>query len=101
MKKTIFALAAAATIAAGTLAAPSPAEARCFGWGCGIGLGVLGGVVAGTALGLAIAGHPGYYVYDDYDANPPMDCPGYWGRKPIRDEDGRVVGWSRPRWFCR
>ena len=52
MKKTLFAFAAAATIAAGTLAAPSTAEARCFGWGCGVGLGVLGGVVAGTALGL-------------------------------------------------
>jgi hypothetical protein len=99
MKKTLFALAAAATIAAGTLAAPSTAEARCYGFGCG--LGVLGGVAVGTALGLAIAGHPGYYVYDDYDADPPMDCPGYWGRRPIRDPYGNVVGWSRPRWFCR
>ncbi len=99
MKKTIFALAAAATIAAATLSAPTTADAR---WrGGGIGLGILGGVVAGTALGLAIAGHPGYYVYDEYDAEPPMGCPGYWGRRPIRDEDGRVVGWSRPRWFCR
>ena len=35
MKKTILALAAAATIAAGALTTPTPADARCYG--CGVG----------------------------------------------------------------
>jgi hypothetical protein len=99
MKKTIFALAAAATIAIGTLAAPQSAQARC--WNCGFGLGILGGIVAGTIIGTAIASHPGYYAYDDYYAEPPYDCDGYWARRPIRDGYGNVVGWSRPRYFCR
>jgi hypothetical protein len=99
MRKTIFALAAAATIVAGTLSAPTTADAR---WrGGGVGLGILGGVVAGAIIGTAIASHPGYYTYDDYDAEPPYDCPGYWARRPIRDSYGNVVGWSRPRYFCR
>ena len=56
MKKTIFALAAVATIAAGTLAAPAPAEARCIG--CWVG----GGIVAGAIVGSAIANsQPRYY----------------------------------------
>src|SRR5437899_3308175 len=41
MKKTLLALAAAASIGAAALAAPSPAEARCFG--CAVGAGVAGG----------------------------------------------------------
>ena len=45
MKKTIFALAAVAALAVGSLGNPTPAEARCHG--CGIGLGILGGVAAG------------------------------------------------------
>ena len=64
MKKTIFALAAAATIAVEHACAPTPADAR---WrGGGVGLGILGGVVAGAIIGSAIASHPGYYSYDDY-----------------------------------
>lgn len=99
MKKTLFAFAAAATIAAGTLAAPSTAEARCYGWGCGVGLGVLGGVVAGTIIGTAIASHPGYYRYDGYYGDAPYDCRGYWARKAWRDPDGHVH-YGRPQYFC-
>jgi hypothetical protein len=98
MKKTIFALAAAATIGLGTLAAPQPAQANCYG--CGVGLGVLGGVVAGTIIGSAIASHPGYYAYE-YDGPAPVACDGYWARRRMYDGYGNFVGWSRPQWFCR
>jgi len=94
MKKTIFALAAVATIVVGTLSAPTPADAR---WGGGgIGLGILGGVVAGAIIGSAIANHEGYYRYDDY-RDAPRGC--YWGRKAWRDPDG-YVHYGRPRQFC-
>ena len=62
MKKIIFAFAAVATIALGSLSASTPAEARCYN--CGIGLGILGGVAAGAIIGSAIASHPGYYGYE-------------------------------------
>jgi hypothetical protein len=94
MKKTIFALAAVATIVVGTLSAPTPADAR---WrGGGIGLGILGGVVAGAIIGSAIANHDGYYRYDDY-RDAPQGC--YWARKAWRDPDGNVH-YGRPRQFC-
>jgi hypothetical protein len=95
MKKTIFALAAAATIFAATVAAPTTADAR---WrGGGLGLGILGAVVVGTIIGNAIGGHPGYYTYDDYGEYAGQGC--YWARKAWRDEDGNVH-YSRPRKFC-
>jgi hypothetical protein len=94
MKKTIFALVAAATIAVSTLS-PTPADAR---WrGGGIGLGILGGVVAAVIIGNAIASHPGYYTYDDYSEYAGPGC--YWARKAWRDPDGNVH-YSRPRRFC-
>jgi MFS family permease len=94
MKKTIFVLAAVATIVVGTLSTPTPADAR---WrGGGIGLGILGGVVAGAIIGSAIADHDGYYRYDDY-RDAPRGC--YWARKAWRDEDGNVH-YGRPRQFC-
>jgi hypothetical protein len=94
MKKTIFALAAVATIVVGTLSAPTPADAR---WGGGgIGLGILGGVVAGAIIGSAIANHDGYYRYDNY-RDAPRGC--YWARKAWRDPDGNVH-YGRPRQFC-
>ena len=106
MKKTIFALAAAATIAAGTLSAPTAAEARCYG--CGVGAGVAGGLIAGAIIGGAIANSqpryapaPGYVVYDGYGAPYPAACPGgYWARRPLHDGYGNFVGWSRPRFIC-
>lgn len=98
MKKIMFALAAAATIGLGTLAAPQQAEARCFG--CGVGAGIIGGLAAGAIIGSAIASHPGYYGYE-YDAPAPVACDGYWARRRMYDGYGNFVGWSRPRWFCR
>jgi hypothetical protein len=99
MHKAILAIAAAATIAVGTMAAPNTAEARCRGFGC-VGAGVIGGLAAGAILGAAIASHPGYYAYE-YDGPAPMDCDGYWARKRLYDRYGNFVGWSRPRYFCR
>ena len=77
MKKTIFALAAAATIAVGTLS-PTPADAQRRG--VGLGLGILGGVVVGTIIGSAIATTPAT-TYDDYYGDAPYDCRGYWARR--------------------
>jgi hypothetical protein len=107
MKKTIFALAAAATLAAGTLAAPQPANAYCRG--CAVGAGVIGGIAAGAIIGGAIANsqpryyapEPGYVVYGGYGAPYPIACPGgYWARRPLHDRYGNFVGWSRPRFIC-
>jgi hypothetical protein len=103
MKKIILAVAAAAIIAVGTLSTPKPAEARCFG--CAVGLGVLGGVIVGSAIANSYpryaAPGPGYVVYEGYGARYPVDCPGgYWARRPVRDGYGNVVGWGRPRFVC-
>jgi hypothetical protein len=97
MHKMFLAIAAAATIAVGSLAVPQKAEARCFG--CGVGAGIIGGIAAGAIIGAAIASHPGYYEYE-YDGPPPRDCDGYWARRRWVDQYGDVH-WSRPHWFCR
>jgi hypothetical protein len=108
MKKAILAIAAAATITAGTLTAPPTAHAGCYG--CGVGAGVLGGLVAGTIIGGAIANSqpryyapaPGYVVYPAYAAPGPVACPGgYWARRPIAfDAYGNPVRWTPAHWFC-
>ena len=95
MKKTILAIAAAATIVVGTLAAPTSADAQRRGWG--LGAGILGGVIVGAIIGNAIASHPGYYTYDDYGEYAGPNC--YWARKAWRDQDGNVH-YSKPRRFC-
>jgi hypothetical protein len=51
MHKALIGLAVAATLGLATVAAPSAANARCFG--CAVGVGVLGGVVAGLRLSAA------------------------------------------------
>jgi len=103
MKKAILAIAAAATLAAGTLSVPTAADARCHG--CGIAAGVLGGLAAGAIVGSAIANaspRGGYVVYDDYDEPPPYRChDGYWARKRLYNRDGDFVGWTRPHFVCR
>jgi len=107
MKKAILAIAAAATIAAGMLSAPTAAQARCDG--CLIGAGVIGGLAAGAIIGGAIANSqpryytpaPGYVVYGGYAQPYPVSCPGgHWARRPVYDRWGNVVRWSRPRFIC-
>ena len=107
MKKAILAIAAAATIAVGTLSVPTTADARCHG--CGIGAGIAAGVIGGAIIGGAIANsqpryygpEPGYVVYEGYGARYPTSCPGgYWARRPMHDRYGNFVGWSRPRFIC-
>jgi len=103
MKKTIFALAAAATIAVGTLAAPTTADARCTG--CWVGGAFIGGALLGGAIANSAPGYygpaPGYEVYPNYYAGPPVGCPGgYWARRPLTDGYGNFVGYSKPRYFC-
>jgi hypothetical protein len=56
MKKTMMALAAAATLAVSALAAPAPAHAQ-----RGVAAGVVGGLIGGAIIGGAIANSPGYY----------------------------------------
>jgi hypothetical protein len=108
MKKTVFALAAAATLAVGTMSAPTTADARCYG-GCAVGAGIAAGVIGGAIVGGAIANsgpryygpEPGYVVYEGYGARYPDSCPGgYWARRPLRDGYGNFVGWSKPRFVC-
>jgi hypothetical protein len=81
MRKTLVALAAAATIGAAALAAPSPAEARCFG--CAVGAGVAGGFLAGAIIGSAIAAPygPAYYGPGPYYAGPGPGC--YYTHQPV------------------
>jgi hypothetical protein len=107
MKNIILAVAAAATIAAGSMAVSSPAEARCHG--CGVAAGVVGGIAAGAIIGGAIANsqpryygpEPGYVVYEGYGRAYPTSCPGgYWARRPLHDRWGNFVGWSKPRFVC-
>lgn len=112
MKVTLTAIAAAGVFALASVSTPNDAQAYCRG--CGVGLGVLGGVVAGTIIGGAVAGAaaangpyagyapaPGYAVYPGYAAPVPVGCPGgYWARRPLLDQWGNVVGYSRPRFFC-
>src|SRR5215472_1121076 len=67
-----------------------------------------------AAAGVAIANsapppvyaYPGYapvagYEPYGYAGAVPVGCPGgYWARRPLVDAYGRVVGYSRPRFFC-
>jgi hypothetical protein len=105
MKKAILAVAAAATIAVGTMAAPSSADARCRS--CGpIIVGVIGGLAAAAILGGSIAHaerRDRYVAYDDdyYDRPRARGCRGgYWARQRLYNRDGDVVGWSKPRLIC-
>jgi hypothetical protein len=102
MKKAILAIAAAATLAAGTLTVPTAANARCNG--CGIAAGVIGGLAAGAIIGSAIANsHPrgDYIEYEGYDRAYPYRCHrGYWARKRLYNRYDEFVGWSRPHFVC-
>src|SRR4030095_13015764 len=108
MKKTLAALAAAATVATALAATPTPADARC--WGCAVGAGVLGAFFAAAIVGNAVpnpqpayvaAPGPGYVVYPAYAA--PLPGPGcYWARMPVYDMYGSVVvGRGAPGASCK
>ena len=56
MRKSLIAAAAAASIGLASLVAPAPAKAGCFG--CAVGAGIFGGVLAGAIVGSAIANSP-------------------------------------------
>jgi hypothetical protein len=107
MKKALISLAAIAMLAA-SMFTTTPADARCGG--CGVGLGVVGGLAAGAIIGGAIANSygpayapgPGYVAYGGYGAPYPVACPGgYWARRPIAfDAYGNPIRWSRARFIC-
>jgi hypothetical protein len=70
MKKTMMALAAAATLAVSALAAPAPAHAQ-----RGVAAGVAAGLIGGAIVGGAIASQNGGYYGPGYG-------PGYYGGGP-------------------
>ena len=103
MKKAILAVAAAATLAVGTLSVPTAADARCHG--CGVAAGVIGGLAAGAIIGCAIAncasarrlrGLRGLRRAYPYECHR-----GYWARKRLYNRYDEFVGWSRPHFVCR
>jgi hypothetical protein len=107
MKTALTAIAAAGVLALATVSVTNDAQAQCRG--CGFGFGLLGGLAAGAIIGGAIANSaypayavaPGYVPYAGYGAPVPVACPGgYWARRPLMDQWGNVVGYSRPRFFC-
>jgi len=61
MQKSLIALVGATGIGLAALTVPSTANAGCFG--CAVGAGVFGGLLAGAIVGSAIANSPppGYY----------------------------------------
>ena len=101
MKKAILAIAAAAIIAAGTLTAPTTADARGGRNALAIGAGILGAAIIGNAIA---NGTPrgGYVYYEGYNAPYPYACRhGYWARQRLYDRYGEFVGWSKPHFVCR
>jgi hypothetical protein len=82
MRNTLLALAAATSIGAATLAAPSPAEAGgCIG--CAVGAGIAGGFIAGAIIGSAAAARPPYYGPAPAYYGPGPGC--YYTRQPVWD----------------
>lgn len=79
MRKTLTVIAAAATLALATVAAPQHAEAR----NGRIAAGIIGGLAAGALLGAAAANGPYYYGPGYYYAPGPVyygpRC--YWARQ--------------------
>lgn len=93
MKRTVFALAAAALLAA---ALPSSADARCYG--CAVGAGVAAGVIGGAIVGSAIANSGPVYVA------PPPGPPSavYYDEAPVCHVEHRRIwvegyGWRHRR----
>jgi hypothetical protein len=105
MKTAMTVIAVAGALAVAVVSNnPNDAQAHCRG--CGLGLGIVGGLVASTIIGGAIARSaypayavvPGYEPYVGYAAPVPVACPGgYWARQPLLDQWGRVVSYSPSR----
>jgi hypothetical protein len=94
MHKSVIGLAAAASLGFATLAAPSHADAGCFG--CAVGAGVLGGVVAGAIVGSAIANNPPPPPPPYYGPPPPPPGP-YYGPPPAYAGGPPPCHWERRR----
>jgi len=81
MKKTLLAIAAAATLVVASVAAPQHAEAR----NGRITAGVIGGLAVGALIGGALASQPRYYSYQPapaYYYRPRYYRPHcYWARE--------------------
>ena len=106
MKLAVNAIAVAGLLAVASVSTTHEAQAWCR-WGCGLGIGaaIVGGAIIGGAIANsaypAYAVAPGYAPYAGYAAPAPVGCPGgYWARRPLMDQWGNVVGYSRPRFFC-
>ncbi len=83
MRKTLTAIAVAATLAIASVAAPQPAEAR-HGRNAGA---IIGGLAAGALFGAAIASGPRYYG------------PGYYYGPPRRYYYRPRCWWERERYW--
>ncbi len=84
MKRTLLALAAAASLGIAATVTPGTAHAGGGCFGCAVGAGILGGLFAGAIIGSAAAGAP------YYDGPPPVyyDEPGpgcYYTRERVWD----------------
>lgn len=84
LRKSLAALAAAATLTVAAIAAPQPAEAR----GGGVAAGVIGGLAAGAIIGGAVAANRGYY-----------GGPGYYAYGPAPVYYGPHCWWHRERFW--
>ena len=81
MRKALMIVTAAASIATATVAAPSSAEARCYG--CWAGAGIAVGAIAGAAFASAAYGnygvpYGGYYRSAYYGGYQPAYYGGYY-----------------------
>src|ERR1051326_4420455 len=93
MRKSLIGLAAAASLGLATVTVPGTADAGCFG--CAVGVGVLGGVLLGTAIANANnpppPPPPEYYGYPPppppYGYGPPPEA--YYGGGPPPRPSGR------------
>jgi hypothetical protein len=85
-RKSLTALAVAATLAVAAVAAPQPAEAR----GRRIAAGIIGGIAAGAILGTIANGYygPRYGYGPYYAAGPGYSGPCYWSRQRVWDGYG-------------
>lgn len=107
MKKTMIALAAAASLFA-AVAVPTSADASHRSWhrGATIAGAIIGGAIIAGALAPRYRPYAeaegNWEPYEGYSAAYPVDCPGgYWAREPIAfNRYGEPVRWSRPRFFC-